>query len=73
VTRVDDLLAVDDRKIPRSCLPDFDVGFWKSYYAVEILGGNQGDSVSRAAFPKEGKKGTFNYKLVAYRWPTEPA
>jgi hypothetical protein len=38
--------------------------------SVEIIGGNQGNSVSITTFPKDGKKGPYTYKLRAYRWPS---
>lgn len=37
--------------------------------AVTLLGGNQGNAVSIASFPKNGKKGSYHYKLVGMRWP----
>jgi uncharacterized protein (TIGR02594 family) len=47
------------------------VGFFLSDRgsSVEIIGGNQGDSVTITTFPKNGKKGSFHYKLRAYRQP----
>lgn len=37
--------------------------------SVTLLGGNQGDAVLIATYPKNGKKGGFFYKLVTMRWP----
>ena len=49
------------------------VGFFigENDTSIEVLGGNQGDKVSRLSFPKKGRKGAFYYKLLSYRWPYE--
>lgn len=36
---------------------------------IEIIGGNQGNSVSISSYPKNGKKGSFKYTFKAYRLP----
>jgi uncharacterized protein (TIGR02594 family) len=37
---------------------------------IEVLGGNQGDKVSRSFYPKNGRKGLYQYRLLSYRWTT---
>ncbi len=46
------------------------VGFYlgQTADAVTLLGGNQGNRVSITDYPKNGKKGSYSYKLLAYRW-----
>lgn len=48
------------------------VGFFLSetVSTIEILGGNQGNKVSRSSYPKNGRKGKFKYNLLSYRWPS---
>lgn len=36
---------------------------------IEVFGGNQGNSVNKSKFPKDGTSGIFRYKHAAYRWP----
>ncbi|GLK76592.1 hypothetical protein GCM10008171_18460 [Methylopila jiangsuensis] len=45
------------------------VGFYESETAseVRVLGGNQDERVSSATYPKHGKKGSFDYKLLTIR------
>jgi TIGR02594 family protein len=37
---------------------------------VRILGGNQSESVKESTYPKDGKLGKFDYKLLNYRMPS---
>ncbi|GAD00396.1 TIGR02594 family protein [Agarivorans albus] len=37
--------------------------------SVLVLGGNQGQKVSRSSYPKSGVKGSMHYKLLGYRMP----
>lgn len=45
------------------------VGFWLDADAgmIRLLGGNQGDRVSIATYPENGKKGAFTYRLLSIR------
>lgn len=47
------------------------VGFFIAEHAdsVTVLGGNQSDSVKEATYPKDGRVGSMDYKLLGYRIP----
>lgn len=47
------------------------VGFWvgASDTHISLLGGNQGDRIKIASYPKNGKQGSFTYRLLSIRRP----
>ena len=47
------------------------VGFYRSDQgdSISVLGGNQSNRVKASSYPKNGKLGSFNYKLRSIRRP----